>query len=41
MKLKPTEKVYLANSEIENADRGVFATQKVTKDELIESCPII
>tara|TARA_B100000745_G_C20151207_1_gene394675 strand:+ start:1538 stop:1951 length:414 start_codon:yes stop_codon:yes gene_type:complete len=41
MKLKPTEKVYLADSEIENADRGMFATQKIAKDELIESCPII
>lgn len=41
MKLKPTEKVYLADSEIENADRGMFATQKIAKDELIERSPII
>ena len=41
MKLKPTQKVYLADSAIDNADRGIFALQKISKDELIESCPII
>ena len=41
MKLLPTEKVYLAESAIENADRGVFASQKIADGELIESCPII
>ncbi len=41
MKLFPTEKVYLAESTIENADRGVFAAKAIAQNELIESCPII
>lgn len=41
MKIEPTNKIYLGDSSIDNAGRGVFASQDIKKDELIESCPII
>lgn len=41
MKLQPPSKVYLSDSKIENAGRGVFASARIKTGELIESCPII
>ncbi|NCN58987.1 SET domain-containing protein-lysine N-methyltransferase [Candidatus Roizmanbacteria bacterium CG22_combo_CG10-13_8_21_14_all_38_20] len=31
----------MGNSKIKNAGRGVFASQNISKDEVIELCPII
>jgi SET domain-containing protein len=41
MKLFPSSKIFLDKSDIENAGRGVFANKKISKDEVIEVCPII
>lgn len=38
MKITPSDKVYLANSKIPQAGRGVFASQRIKKNELIEIC---
>jgi SET domain-containing protein len=40
-KLLPPTKVYIAKSEIFGAGRGVFAKNKIRKDEIIERCPVI
>ncbi|KKQ57905.1 MAG: hypothetical protein US77_C0016G0016, partial [Microgenomates group bacterium GW2011_GWC1_38_14] len=40
-KLYPSNKVYISKSNIKNAGRGVFATQKIKKGEVIEVCPLI
>lgn len=37
----PSNKIYISQSKIKNADRGVFATEEIKKGDLIESCPII
>lgn len=37
----PSNKIYISHSKIPNADRGIFASQDIKKDELIESCPVI
>jgi len=39
--LLPSPKIYLAQSKIYNAGRGVFAKETIAKDEVIEQCPII
>lgn len=39
--MKLSTKVYLADSNIKHASRGIFATQKIKKGETIEVCPII
>lgn len=41
MNLTPSSKIYLSESKIKYAGRGVFASQKIKKDEVIEVCPII
>ena len=41
MRLKPPTKVYLDDSKIENAGRGVFAAHEIKTEEIIESCPIL
>lgn len=41
MHLIPSSKIYVANSFIENAGRGVFASQVIKKDEIIEVCPVL
>lgn len=41
MKLLPSSKIYIDESKIPNAERGVFALQTIKKYELIERCPII
>lgn len=41
MRLLPPSKVYVADSKIVDAGRGVFARENIAKGELIESCPII
>lgn len=41
MKLTPSSKIFLADSKIQNAGRGVFANKKIKKDESIEVCPVI
>lgn len=35
------KKVYIAESNIENAGRGVFASTDIKKGEVIEICPIL
>ncbi len=39
--LKPSSKIYLDQSKIEKAGRGVFASKKIKAGETIERCPII
>lgn len=41
MNLVPSSKIYLGESKIKNAGRGVFASQNIKKDEIIEQCPVI
>jgi len=41
MNLVLSSKIYLSNSKIKNAGRGIFAAQNIKKDEVIEICPII
>lgn len=41
MSLAPSPKIYLADSHISNAGRGVFAAVAIAKDEEIEICPVI
>ena len=41
MKLDPPSNIYLSDSQLADAGRGVFARQGISKGELIESCPII
>jgi uncharacterized protein len=40
-KLSPSDMIYLKDSNIENAGRGVFAIRAIKTNELIEKCPII
>ena len=40
-KLLASDKIYIAQSKIAKAGRGVFARVSIKKGELIESCPII
>lgn len=39
--MKLSTKVYLANSNIKHAGRGIFAARKIKKSETIEVCPVI
>ena len=39
--MKTSSKIYLADSRIKDAGRGVFATRKIKKGETIEVCPVI
>jgi len=39
--LKPSDKVYLSDSKIPKAGRGVFAGQSIKKGEIIENCPVL
>lgn len=41
MAIQPPQKIYLAQSALASAGRGVFAREKIREGELIESCPII
>ncbi len=40
-KLLTSKKIYIKESEIKNAGRGVYAKRYIKKGEIIESCPII
>jgi len=40
-KLPASDKIYVGESKIPSAGRGVFATKNIKKGELIERCPII
>lgn len=40
-KIVPSENVYMKNSAVSGAGRGVFARVDIKKGELIESCPVI
>jgi uncharacterized protein len=40
-KLSPSDMIYLKDSNIENAGRGIFAARDIKENELIEKCPII
>ena len=39
--IKSLEKIRIAKSKISKAGRGVFATQKIKKGEVIENCPVL
>lgn len=39
--LNPPAKIHLADSQIENAGRGVFASADIAEGEVIETCPIL
>lgn len=41
MRVEPSEKIYSAQSKIQNGGKGVFAKETIHKDEVIERCPII
>lgn len=41
MNLLTSPKIYLSDSRIKNAGRGIFALQGIKKDDVIEICPII
>jgi SET domain-containing protein len=40
-KIEPSEKIYLSNSRVPKAGRGIFASKSLKKDEIIELCPIV
>ena len=40
-KVKSSNKIYISQSKIANAGRGVFAGVNIKKGEIIESCPVI
>jgi uncharacterized protein len=40
-KLLPSDKIYISQSGISGAGRGVFARRDIKKGEVIEECPII
>jgi uncharacterized protein len=40
-KIFSSDKIYVAKSKIAAGERGVFASQDIKKNELIERCPII
>ena len=40
-KILTSDKVYINNSKIPNANRGVYASRDIKKNELIEKSPII
>ena len=40
-KFLTSDKVYIGQSKILNAGRGVFARRDIKKDEIIEICPVI
>ena len=40
-KLVASEKIYIKQSKILDAGRGVFARCDIKKDELIEKCPVV
>lgn len=39
--LSTSFKIYIANSKIKNAGRGVFASENINKNGIIEICPVI
>lgn len=39
--IQSSNKLYIAESTIKNADRGVFTKELIAKGEIIENCPII
>ncbi|HSL86179.1 MAG TPA: SET domain-containing protein [Bacteroidales bacterium] len=41
MKTKPSDKIYLGESNIPDAGRGVFAADTIDKDEVVEVCPVL
>lgn len=40
-KIIPSSKIEMGKSQIPQAGRGVFATQPIKKNEVIEECPIL
>jgi len=38
--ISPSLKIYLSNSKIPKAGRGVFANKLIKKNEVIENCPV-
>jgi uncharacterized protein len=39
--MKLSKKIYLSESRIDGAGRGIFASEDIKKDEIIEICPVI
>ena len=40
-KYYPSTKIYISESNINKAGRGVFASKNINKNEIIEICPVI
>ncbi len=40
-KLPTSDKIYIRQSRILNAGRGVYARRDIKKDEIIEKCPVV
>ena len=40
-KISTSDKIYIRQSRILNAGRGVYARRSIKKDEIIEKCPVI
>ncbi|MEK7550816.1 MAG: SET domain-containing protein [Patescibacteria group bacterium] len=36
----PSQKIFISKSPIPNAGKGVFASKRIKKDEVIEECPV-
>lgn len=41
LSFNPPKKIYLAQSQIPNAGKGVFAAREIKKDEIVEVAPIL
>ena len=41
MNITPSDKIYLSESSIPKAGRGIFANKRIKKDEIIEECPVL
>ncbi len=40
-KIMPSSKIYLGNSKIAKAGRGVFTKKPIKKGEIVETCPVL
>ena len=40
-RLLASDKIYISNSKIKGAGRGVFANRIIKKGEVVESCPVV
>ncbi len=40
MNIYPSNKIYISESKVPKAGKGVFASKTIKKDEIIEECPV-